>query len=183
MSGKTPAIVLENPKYPRNVGMVLRSAYNFGIAEIWVTGNRVSFEGTDTYRLPREERFKEYTIVPIYRDEKPIDKFQRGTTIIGVELIPGAMPLAYFEHPEKAVYVFGPEDGSISKGLRTKIHQFIFIPTLSCLNLAVAAPVIFYDRLVKQQLAGKEPVRSMEETLSRYNSLKEQLLIDSVDPR
>lgn len=177
--GKTPAVVLENPKFPRNAGFVLRNAYNFGVQQMWITGDRVPASG---YHLPREERFKEYRVVDLLWDDRPLDRFDRGVSVIGVELVPGAIPITYFEHPKDAVYVFGPEDGNISKALRVRIHQFIFVPTLSCLNLAVITGVVFADRLQKEQLAGEVPVRSMEETLSRYNRNQEQDEIDVFDP-
>lgn len=180
--GKTPAIVLENPKYPRNVGFVLRNAYNFGVNQLWVTGDRVGLYGTDSYRLPREERFKEYRQVNLIGHNRPFNRFARGVTVVGVELIPGAMPLTYFQHPTDAVYVFGPEDGSISKGFRTRVHQFVFVPTLSCLNLAMVVTAVLYDRLYKAQMAGEVPVRSLEETLSRYTKSAEREMLDEFDP-
>lgn len=180
--GDTPAIVLENPKYPRNVGYVLRSSYNFGVQQLLITGNRVPL-GTSKYeRLPREERFKEYLKVRMERDDKPFDRFPRGTSIIGVELVHGSMPITHFEHPDQAVYVFGPEDGDISQVFRRHIHQFVYVPTLSCLNLAVITGVVLADRLQKEQLVGRVPVRSMEETLSRYQSLRERETLDDQDP-
>jgi tRNA(Leu) C34 or U34 (ribose-2'-O)-methylase TrmL len=183
-NGVTPAIVLENPKWPRNVGYILRSAYNFGVEQLIITGDRVPLNvGSKKYRLPREERFKEYLKVNLERDDHPFDRFGRDVSIIGVELILGSsMPITYFEHPEKAVYVFGPEDGDISQSFRRHIHQFIYVSTLSCLNLAVITGVVLADRLQKDQLAGKVPVRSVEETLSRYRAQRERELLDDQDP-
>ena len=176
--GQTPAIVLEDPKFPRNVGFVLRNAYNFSVKQLWITGDRVGLYGTDTYRLPREERFKEYTMVDVIGHDRPLDRFPRGTAVVGVELIPGAIPLTHFVHPTNAVYVFGPEDGSLSKGMRKRVHQFVFVPTLSCLNLAMVTTAVLYDRLYKAQIAGEVPVRSLEETLRRYTRNREKDLVD-----
>lgn len=180
--GQTPAVVLENPLYPRNVGFVLRSAYNFGVKQLYVTGDRVGLYGTDSYRLPREERFKEYRKVNLIADDRPFDRFPKSTPKIGFELVPGAMPLTYFEHPRDAVYVFGPEDGNLSKAFRRHCHLLVFVPTLSCLNLAMAVTAVLYDRLLKAQQAGDVPVRSLEETLTRYNQSREQEKIDVYDP-
>ena len=59
--------------------------------------------------------------------------------------------LVDFEHPERAVYIFGPEDGEVSKGVRSVCHRFVCIPTLNDgpLNLAAAVNVVLYDRLAK----------------------------------
>src|SRR6185312_7435930 len=100
------AIVLENPKYPHNVGAALRAASCYGVEELIYTGNRVikAIEEKGKYRLPREERMRGYNDVFLLHNDKPIDRY-KGQTIVAVELIPGTMPLTYFEHPDNAVYV------------------------------------------------------------------------------
>ena len=75
-----------------------------------------------------------------------------------MELRPDAEPLLTFEHPENALYVFGPEDGGLPKPIRVLCHRFVVIPTRHCLNLAAAVNVVLYDRLLKRHLAGVEPV-------------------------
>lgn len=162
-TGKVPAIVLENPKYPHNVAQVLRVASCYGFAELRWSGYRVPLEG---YRLPREERMRGYAEVEKIIDQKPIDPY-KGIPIIGVELTESSQNLAYFEHPDDAVYVFGPEDGGISKGMRMMCHQFVAIQSYHCFNLAVAVGTILYDRQYKRQMVGLEEVRAT------YDMLKE----------
>jgi hypothetical protein len=58
-NGVAPAIILTNPKYPNNVGMVLRLASSYGIKQVWFTGDRVKID-LKGKRLPREERMKGY---------------------------------------------------------------------------------------------------------------------------
>jgi tRNA(Leu) C34 or U34 (ribose-2'-O)-methylase TrmL len=55
---------------------------------------------------------------------------------VAIELVPGSENLIEFEHPEKAVYVFGPEDGSVSQVVRRYCHRFIKIPARHCTNLS-----------------------------------------------
>lgn len=110
--GVSPAIVLVNPKYDYNVGGAQRACSYWGVPQLWWTGNRVRFEATATgrgnkKRLPCEERMKRYMDVELR--QYPFE----GITTIAIELIPGAEQLPTFKHPERAVYVFGPEDGSI----------------------------------------------------------------------
>ena len=157
-------IVLENPKYPHNVGAAIRAASCYNIPELVITGSRVSLTPYDGYRLPREERMRGYKDVEVYHSDKPIDRYPK-TTIVAVEIVPNSIPLTYFEHPDNAVYVFGPEDGSLSKGIKTVCHQFVFIPTRHCLNLSAAVYTVLYDRQYKAQMRGDIPVLSMEETL------------------
>jgi tRNA(Leu) C34 or U34 (ribose-2'-O)-methylase TrmL len=106
-------------------------------------------------RLPREERLHDYRrkvsfhpIVPrMY--ERPIDNYKEDITPVAVEVLPSAEPLPTFIHPVNALYVFGPEDGGIPKGIRNACHRFVTIPADGCLNLAAAVNVVLYDRLVK----------------------------------
>lgn len=65
----------------------------------------------------------------------------------------GATPLPEFHHPEKALYVFGPEDGTISQAVIDKADAVVFVPTVGCMNLAGSVNVLLYDRLVKSDLS------------------------------
>ena len=78
------------------------------------------------------------------------------TPIIAVEVDPKACPLPYFEHPENAVYVFGPEDGSLEAVHKRHCHQFIIIPTRHCTNLSAAIYIVLYDRYMKRVQLGIE---------------------------
>ena len=156
-SGITPAIALVNPKYPRNVGTALRAASCFGIKQLWFSGNRVSLTPSPGYRLPREERMRGYRDVELRHFEYFFDEFPNATPV-AVELRPNAESLTLFEHPENPLYVFGPEDGSLSKVNLQLCHRFVVIPTRHCVNLAAAVYLVLYDRQLKRQLSGKEEI-------------------------
>ena len=53
-------------------------------------------------------------------------------------------------HPERAMYVFGPEDGSLPSTLLERCDDVVFIPTKHCLNLSMAANIVLYDRMAKR---------------------------------
>jgi tRNA(Leu) C34 or U34 (ribose-2'-O)-methylase TrmL len=152
-AGQTPAVVLVNPKYPHNVGAVIRACSCFGAVQVWMTGDRVPTVGYEGYRLPREERMKGYQDVELFNNEYPLDAFPKGSTPIAVEVNDNSENLVDFVHPENGVYVFGPEDGSIPKGIRVCCHRFLYIPSFHCLNLAAAVYVILYDRMAKLDAA------------------------------
>jgi tRNA(Leu) C34 or U34 (ribose-2'-O)-methylase TrmL len=84
------------------------------------------------------------------RDEHGLDRLiEQDYTPICVELVRGAQQLPAFTHPENAIYVFGPEDGDVPKGIRHICHNFVIIPGKGCLNLAAAVNVVLYDRAAK----------------------------------
>jgi tRNA(Leu) C34 or U34 (ribose-2'-O)-methylase TrmL len=158
-------VALIDPKYPHNVGAALRACSCWGVGQLWWTGKRVALSVPRGERLPREERMKGFRDVEIVRDDRVFDRFESSAvTPVAVELRPQSESLVNFEHPEDAMYVFGPEDGSLPKTVRLLCHRFVVIPTHHCLNLAAAVNVVLYDRRLKRQLNGLEgmaPVREM----------------------
>lgn len=162
------AVVLINPKTPYNVGSVIRACSIYGVPTLRWTGRRITtaegrrYAGThlrgNKPRLPREERMKDYTNVD-WREtasEDVVGSFAaQGLTPVAVEVRDQAEQLDAFEHPDDAVYVFGPEDGSIPRGVLTVCHRFVVIPTVTRtpLNLAAAVNVVLYDRHVKERRA------------------------------
>lgn len=140
-------VVLINPKYAHNVGGAIRACAAFGVPQLRWTGDRVLVE-TYNGRLPREERMREYNAAVTWsRAQRPLDEL--AGTPIAVELHQGAELLTSFKHPDDAIYVFGPEDGSVPKALRVRCHRFVVIPTHHCLNLAAAVNIVLYDRRIK----------------------------------
>jgi tRNA C32,U32 (ribose-2'-O)-methylase TrmJ len=66
-----------------------------------------------------------------------------------VEFAEGAQPLPGFIHPAHALYIFGPEDGSISQDIINRADDVVYVPTVGCMNLAASVNVLLYDRLSK----------------------------------
>lgn len=164
--GIAPAIALVNPKYPHNVGAAVRAASCFGIKQVWFSGNRVSMVPKDDdkkIRIPREERMRGYKEVELRQHDYFFDEFPRGVTPVAVELHDNAEQLPMFDHPEDALYVFGPEDGSIGSAQLRHCHRFLKIPTRHCTNLGAAIYLILYDRLVKRWQAGLEELPELAE--------------------
>lgn len=146
------AVVLTDPKYPHNLGQTIRALSCFGVGQLWWSGERLmrQIEGMD--RIPREERMKGYRDVAVLHHERPLQLFPKNVTPVAIELRPNSENLYDFEHPENAVYVFGPEDGSIDQGTLRQCHRFVRIPTFHCTNLSAAVYLVLYDRFMKQHL-------------------------------
>ena len=96
---------------------------------------------------------KGYDNVDFINYDKPFDMFEKAVPI-AVEVQKGAENLFEIEHPPNAIYVFGPEDGSIPSVARRHCHRFLYIPSNHCLNLATAVAAIMWDRQVKRFQAG-----------------------------
>lgn len=165
--GVPPAVLLWNPKLPHNVGAALRACSCWGLEQLWWSGHRVTLDVAEGERLPREERMKGYRNVEMTIDDYPFDRFE-SCTPVAVELLPGSENIVEFQHPKDALYVFGPEDGSIPQVVRRHCHRFIFMPTHHCLNLAAAVNIVLYDRRVKAIRDGTEPNLRMDELLKEH---------------
>ena len=163
--GTAPAVILLNPRYGHNVGNAMRACSVFGVSQLWWTGERVELDLADRKlkngRLPREERMKGWKSVQLFNHDRPLEFFENVVPVC-LEITPGAEDLATFEHPENAVYVFGPEDGQVDHTIRRHCHRFVTIPTEVddsgkplCLNLAAACNVVLYDRRMKSILNRK----------------------------
>ena len=145
----TPSIALWNPKYPHNVGAAVRAASCFGAKAVIFSGDRIPVDNKKGSRLPREERMKGYNDVIIINDDYFFNRFSGNVVPVAVEVRKNSEPLTTFVHPEKPLYVFGPEDGSLPQALLRHCQRFVIIPSKHCLNLGNAVNVVLYDRLYK----------------------------------
>lgn len=173
-TGRTPALVLMNPRYPHNVGAALRAASCYGVSQVFYTGDRITAELEKKKRLPREERMKGYLDVDLINYEYPFDCFANASPV-AVEVNPSASNLVPFVHPDNAIYVFGPEDGSIPSATLRHCHQVVIIPTRHCLNLATAVATVLYDRHAKRILAGHDPLIATRDLLDEQRGFLEPL--------
>lgn len=136
-------IGLEEPKQWNNVGQVCRAATNYDVANVFVQGMRYQRSAADTTEYWRHK--------PLINVDDLLTVIPRGAEIIAVDLIPGAESIYNFEHPNQAYYIFGREDGTVSKRVIERADHVIYIPTAHCLNLAMAVHTVLYDRSYKRQ--------------------------------
>lgn len=156
--GSDVAVALIDPKWPHNVGQTIRAAAAFGVPQVWMSGHRVSTTGRGKkYRLPREERLRGYGGVSLFEADRPFDAFGPEVTPVAVEVRQSAESLHEFVHPERAVYVFGPEDGGLDRVSLGLCHRFVRIPMLHCANLSAAVWMVLYARHAQRVAAGLEP--------------------------
>ena len=159
--GRPPAIALIDPKFPHNVGAAVRAASCYGIGQVWFTGDRVRLVGERRFRLPREERMRGYHDVELRHSDRPFDAFEPAAVPVAVELRRNAESLIHFTHPDNAVYVFGPEDGTLDRAVLHQCHRFVVIPTRHCTNLAAAVYTVLYDRHAKRVATGLETAHTV----------------------
>lgn len=139
------AIALQNPKTQENVAAVLRLALCWSVDFVITVGAR---------RLRAKHALNtmatEKTIPFLHFDSMRslADAWPDHWVPIGVEMTPDAEDMRGFVHPRSALYLFGPEDGSLSAAPLRPRHNIV-IPTKRCLNLAHAVGITLYDRATK----------------------------------
>ena len=87
--------------------------------------------------------------MPVLRSDDLYSLIPYDSVPVAVDLVPDAVPLPAYQHPQRAFYVFGPEDGTLgAKTLYWCPHR-IMVPTRFCMNLAATVNVVLYDRMAK----------------------------------
>lgn len=136
------AIGLHQPKTPANVGSVLRAAHCYGAALVITSGQRYTRAPTDPQAA--------YRHIPLVQTQDLHESVPFDCVPVAVDLIEGAIPLNRYAHPERAFYVFGPEDGILGPSITSWCRDTVYVPTRYCMNLAACVNVVLYDRMVKR---------------------------------
>lgn len=152
---------LTNPKSPSNVGSVMRAAGCYQVDAVIYTGERYAKAAkfnTDTKSSSDS--------IPLTGVQSLVDEIPSEVKVICVDLVEGATPLPEFNHPEKAHYIFGPEDGTISQEVIDRADAVVYVPTIGCMNLAASVNVLLYDRLAKSDyaFAGDSLIKTSRDT-------------------
>ncbi len=127
------------------MGHALRAALGFS-ARMVILGNKDP--GINVRKLSTAPG-RAYRHVPVLEVADIFDAMPNDCIPVAVELTDDAVDLATFVHPERACYIFGPENGSVSPELLKKARFVVKIPTTMSLNLGMTVNIVMYDRLAK----------------------------------
>lgn len=177
MKKSTVKIGLTDPKSPTNVGAVMRAAGCYQVDEVCYTGVRYAKAAkhhTDTKNAMNK--------IPLTSMNDWVTDIPASLPIVCVELAEGATPLPEFQHPTDAIYVFGPEDGSIDQKVIDRATAVVYVPTIGCMNLAASVNVVLYDRLAKstESMAGDELIKQSRDTNNRIKVRKNESCLENV---
>jgi len=142
MSKGYACIGLNSPKFNSNIGSALRAVGVYGAKMIAISGKRYQKIGTDT--------MKQYRHCPLLQVNDLKTVIPYDCVPVAVDIIDGAIPLPEYNHPERAFYIFGPEDSTLGEKTLSFCRDVIYIPTARCMNLAATVNVVLYDRMSKE---------------------------------
>jgi tRNA G18 (ribose-2'-O)-methylase SpoU len=138
------------------MGALLRTAHAFGAGFCFAIG-----AGFDARAGRRADTADTPAHVPLWKFDRPEAlQLPHGCKLVGIELLPDAPDLPSFRHPLNAAYVLGPERAGLSPALLKSCDHVVRIPTRFALNLAVAAALVLYDRLLQHGRFPARPVAS-----------------------
>ncbi len=135
---------LEGLSKPHNAGALMRTAHAFGASFIVAIGSSVNWrhvQQADTSHTADQ--------LPVYVHERWEDFTPpRKLRTVGIELIEGSQNLLDdFRHPPFALYILGPERGSLSPATVARCDAVVHIPTQFCVNVSIAGAIVMYDRM------------------------------------
>lgn len=144
------AVGLSNPRDPKNVAHALRACGAFNAAFLAYTGSRYKHSPIDVQRA-----FRHMPLLRTGDDAASIlMALPHECVPVAIEIVEGAQALETFTHPERAFYIFGPEDGSVDDDVVAKCKHVVQIGSKYCLNLAACVSVVLYDRTAKRTVNG-----------------------------
>ncbi len=136
-------VAVENWKHDLNIGTVVRNANAFLAAAVHIVGarrwNRRGAMVTDRYQ---------HVLHHPSVDDLATWAVDNGLPLIGVDLIPGSVPLPEAELPRACVLVFGQEGPGLSVAAQAACERVLHIPqygSTRSINAGVASGVAMYE--------------------------------------
>ncbi len=147
----------------------MRAAGCYQADEILYTGKRYALAAKHRGEQYNTDTKKAKLHIPLTATDNLLNARTDGVKLVCVDLVEGAVPLPDFDHPDKAIYVFGPEDGTIDQDIIDSADAVVYVPTIGCMNLASSVNVLLYDRMAKTASlkASDELIRQSRDTNNR----------------
>ena len=144
-------VAVENWKHDLNIGTVVRNANAFLAAEVHIVGkrrwNRRGAMVTDRYQHVRHHETIEDLVSWAVDAQLPV---------IGIDILPGAVPLETTVLPERCVLLFGQEGPGLSPAARDACEVVCSITQFGStrsINAGVASGIAMHE-WIRQHVAG-----------------------------
>jgi tRNA G18 (ribose-2'-O)-methylase SpoU len=147
-------VAIENFSHDFNIGSVVRTANAFMAAEVHIVGrrrwNRRGAMVTDRYQHVR-----------YHADAGELASWcaGRGLTLIGIDNLPGSVPLETFDLPRECVLLFGQEGEGLSEQARASCSAVLSIAQFGSTRSinAGAAAAIAMHAWIRRHAFGQRP--------------------------
>ena len=136
-------VAIENWGHDFNIGSIVRTANAFNVAAFHIVGrrrwNRRGAMVTDRYQ--HERHHPDAAALAAYAAE-------HGLALVGVDNVPGSVPIEGYAVPRECVLVFGQEGPGLSPEMRAACEVIVHITqhgSTRSLNAGAAAAVAMYE--------------------------------------
>lgn len=129
-----------------NLGTGIRNANAFNAKEVFYVGDKK----WDRRSAVGVHNYTQVTFLPT------IDAFielQKEYTIIGIDNIPGSVPLMNYKWPEKTLMVFGEEATGLTPAMQALCKDIVYIEqygSVRSLNCGTSSGIVMYDYHAKR---------------------------------
>lgn len=140
-------LVVEFPKLEGNVGTLFRAATCLGNVDFLGTiGSRYQTLHSDTIESNKSIPCFNFPTIEDFLKARP-----NYCQIVGVEICRRSVSLEKFEHPSRAIYILGSEDGGISPGVLKYCRHVVKLPMATGIgmNLSSCGSMVLWDRYLK----------------------------------
>ena len=143
-------ILLDNLKYPGNIGAIIRTAHAFGAGEIIIFG----YESITRPMRMAARNLHRWENINFFLEVEPLIQHieSKKYDLVIIDTCPEASSVSSFNFPKKPLFVFGHESLGVEDFLK-KENNIIYIPqigTQNSINVSSAASIILYE-LYKQR--------------------------------
>ena len=135
-------VAIENWQHDFNIGSVVRTANAFLAAEVHIVGNR-RWNRRGAMVTDRYQHIRHHTDL----GELTSWAHQAGLTVIGIDNLPGAVPLETFDLPRACVLLFGQEGPGLSDDARGYVDDVLSIAqygSTRSINAGAAAAIAMH---------------------------------------
>lgn len=146
-------VAIENWQHDLNIGTVVRTANAFNAAGVHIVGRR-------RWNRRGAMRTEAYLHVTHHEDIAGLIGWARvaDVPLLGVDILPGSVPITAFRLPERCVLLFGQEGPGLSAAARTAVETVLSIPQFGStrsLNAGVAAGIAMWEWVRRHRLETK----------------------------
>jgi len=136
-------VAIENWRHDMNIGTVVRNANAFGAAAVHIVGNR-RWNRRGAMVTDRYQHVQHHATV----DDLVRWAAAAHLPLVGVDNLPGAVPLETVELPRSCVLVFGQEGPGLSAGARdacTVVCSIAMFGSTRSINAGVASGIAMHS--------------------------------------
>jgi tRNA G18 (ribose-2'-O)-methylase SpoU len=139
------AVCMEHLIGDFNFGTIIRNANAFNAKEVFYIGDK-------KWDRRAAVGVHNYTPVQWLETVDELIKLQEKYIIVGIDNVPGSIPIQQYEWEPNSLMVFGEEGVGLTPAMQSFCHEIVEVPmygSVRSLNCGVASGIVMYDFVSK----------------------------------